>query len=313
MYRTIRVCDVCARRFRIKSASQLRCSEKCKKKGASVRAAEYNADYQSAKGFRERYNARRKAWRQKNAERERGKHRQYVENNRERVSRYAAEYAKKRKSKPREIRSDYISEGTLTEYLRAYYQANQERLKAQNKEWRNRNKDRVDKTRRRYERENRKRRNAQLAEKRKNNPAIRLVVYIRNRITRSLRLAKASKASTTHTYVGMKGPELMQYLLSHPSSNSRFTADNYGKAWHCDHIRPLASFDLSDTKQAERAFHFTNLQPLSVEENLSKGSLFAGQRHRHKKSSVTRRQSTPSKPKRGHKKPMGKLARAAYS
>lgn len=45
---------------------------------------------------------------------------------------------------------------------------------------------------------------------------------------------------------------------------------NYGD-WHIDHIKPLASFDLTDRVQLLVACHFTNLQPLWAEENLKKG------------------------------------------
>ena len=46
---------------------------------------------------------------------------------------------------------------------------------------------------------------------------------------------------------------------------------NYGK-WHIDHVRPCSSFDLTDAKQQEQCFHYTNLQPLWATENLQKGS-----------------------------------------
>ena len=42
--------------------------------------------------------------------------------------------------------------------------------------------------------------------------------------------------------------------------------ENYGE-WELDHVRPCASFDLSDPKQVEQCFHFSNLQPLWAEEN----------------------------------------------
>jgi len=52
--------------------------------------------------------------------------------------------------------------------------------------------------------------------------------------------------------------------------------ENYGTAWHVDHIRPCASFDLSDPEQQRQCFHFTNLQPLWDEINLEKSdSLWA--------------------------------------
>ena len=34
------------------------------------------------------------------------------------------------------------------------------------------------------------------------------------------------------------------------------------KGWHCDHIVPIAEFDMSDLEQRKLAFHFTNVQPL---------------------------------------------------
>lgn len=49
--------------------------------------------------------------------------------------------------------------------------------------------------------------------------------------------------------------------------------ENWGRrGWHIDHIRPLASFDLSDKRQLREACHFTNLQPLWWRDNLRKAA-----------------------------------------
>lgn len=45
--------------------------------------------------------------------------------------------------------------------------------------------------------------------------------------------------------------------------------DNHGE-WHIDHIRPCASFDLTDLEQQKECFHYTNLQPLWAADNLRK-------------------------------------------
>lgn len=49
------------------------------------------------------------------------------------------------------------------------------------------------------------------------------------------------------------------------------TWQNYGYyGWHIDHIRPCASFDLTDSEQQKCCFHWTNLQPLWATENWRK-------------------------------------------
>lgn len=49
---------------------------------------------------------------------------------------------------------------------------------------------------------------------------------------------------------------------------------NYGK-WHVDHIRPCASFDLSQKDQMLECFNWRNLQPMWASQNISKGSKYA--------------------------------------
>jgi len=58
------------------------------------------------------------------------------------------------------------------------------------------------------------------------------------------------------------------------------TWENYGKVWHIDHIKPLAAFDLTDREQFLQAVNYKNLQPLRIEENGSKGSLYNGTRYK---------------------------------
>lgn len=50
------------------------------------------------------------------------------------------------------------------------------------------------------------------------------------------------------------------------------TWDNHGiNGWQIDHIVPVSAFDLTDTTQQEKCFHYSNLRPLWAEENKKKG------------------------------------------
>jgi len=44
--------------------------------------------------------------------------------------------------------------------------------------------------------------------------------------------------------------------------------------WQIDHIIPLAAFDLTNREQFLSACHYTNLQPLWWEDNMTKGDKF---------------------------------------
>ena len=50
------------------------------------------------------------------------------------------------------------------------------------------------------------------------------------------------------------------------------TWNNWGKVWELDHIKELHTFDLTDKEQFLEAVHFTNLQPLTVEDHRYKSN-----------------------------------------
>lgn len=47
--------------------------------------------------------------------------------------------------------------------------------------------------------------------------------------------------------------------------------NNHGTIWHIDHIKPCASFNLTNHNEQANCFHYSNMQPLLVLENLRKG------------------------------------------
>ncbi len=81
-----------------------------------------------------------------------------------------------------------------------------------------------------------------------------------------------SKSQKTFDLIGCTIEELKKYLES--LFELGMTWENYG-AWHIDHKKPCASFDLSKTIEQRKCFNFKNLQPLWAIDNLKKGSKYS--------------------------------------
>ena len=107
--------------------------------------------------------------------------------------------------------------------------------------------------------------------RRRQNPIQKLVDSQRARVCKAIK--QINKSDKTMNLIGCSAIELKNYLESLFADGMSW--DNYGyEGWHCDHIRPCASFDLNDPKQQKECFHYTNLQPLWAKDNLSKGSYY---------------------------------------
>lgn len=101
-------------------------------------------------------------------------------------------------------------------------------------------------------------------------PGFKLCHNLRTRISKCLR--GLIKSGGTLELLGCNIPELRAHLEK--QFRPGMTWENYGPVWHVDHARPCASFDLTDPVQQRECFHFSNLQPLFVSENLQKGAKF---------------------------------------
>jgi hypothetical protein len=112
------------------------------------------------------------------------------------------------------------------------------------------------------------------ARKRATDLRFRLLGNLRVRLRQAVRSQRTKKSSSMLTLVGCTLSELISHLEIRFEPGMSW--QNYGK-WHIDHIRPCASFDLTDPEQQKACFHFTNLQPLWALDNSRKG-------HRYKNS-----------------------------
>jgi len=147
----------------------------------------------------------------------------------------------------------------INKQCRVYARENPEKMRENGKRWRSENRARLrDYDRKRYN----------------ENIACRMAQNLRNRIGTVLKGAR--KSSPTMVLLGCTTEEYQKHLEDQFQEGMSW--DNYGnpngdhtKGWHVDHIRPCASFDLTQEDQQRVCFHYTNLQPLWAKDNLSKG------------------------------------------
>jgi len=110
------------------------------------------------------------------------------------------------------------------------------------------------------------------AGRRRRKPLQKLKQTIRNRLRAVLRRCKIQKSSSALTLAGCSLDMLRAHLEAQFVPG--MTWANHG-AWHVDHIRPCASFNLEDPAEQRVCFHFSNLQPLWAQDNLAKGATWA--------------------------------------
>ena len=157
-------------------------------------------------------------------------------------------------------------------YSKIYYKANKDKVKALAKVYYEINRDKRIAYGKAYSKANRDKVNAHRNIYRNN----RMKTDIQFKLSRVLRrrLSQALhgnyKNGSAVKDLGCSIDELKTHLES--KFQSGMTWDNWSfKGWHIDHIKPLASFDLTDREQLLIACHYTNLQPLWAKDNLAKG------------------------------------------
>ena len=186
---------------------------------------------------------------------------------------YESEYSGRPDVKARAKQWKEMNKDSVAKSHTRYRQNNKESIMERNKQYRQENKDVVAEIQRQYRqrnkeaiRENQKR---YIKERRANDTAFRTALNLRARMSDALN--GRCKADTTKALLGCTYEEACAYI------EAQFTE---GMSWdkmgihgiHIDHIRPCASFDLTDPEQQRECFHYTNLQPLWAEDNLKKGA-----------------------------------------
>jgi hypothetical protein len=157
----------------------------------------------------------------------------------------------------------------INKRVREHYAKNIDIIRQKSKEYYQKNKERLlIRDRLRSKKEHIKKRTCErLQERKQKDPAYKALCNLKRKIVSVIR--GNPKADTSKKLLGCTKEEFIKHIES--KFVEGMTWENYGYyGWHIDHIRPCASFDMSDPEQQRQCFHYTNLQPLWMKDNLFK-------------------------------------------
>ena len=201
----------------------------------------------------------------------------YYQQNKKKIDEYQKEYYKKNKETILECQKQYYEENkeNKKENHKKYYEENKAKVKQKNKKYSEENKEKISEYQKEYYQKNKEQKIKQATQRKK----IRYQEDINYRIVHNLRarlqqaLKGTNKSARTIELLGCSAEQLREHLEAQFADG--MTWNNYGlKGWHIDHIRPCASFDLTDPQQQLECFHYTNLRPLWAEDNIKKGAKY---------------------------------------
>ena len=206
----------------------------------------------------------------------------------------------------------------LAERKRIYVQKNKgfrERQNQKSKEWAKKNRDKINKTRRKrranmsveqkeklkqqqklwnnaFRDRNRDRLRKKGSEYRKTEKYKKMkreyyqnneLARMKNNVSRSIRQAINRQGSKKDYKTFQMLPYSPQDLKEHIENqfDEKMNWDNYGDYWHIDHIIPQAvlPYKSLEDENFQKCWALENLRPLEATENLRKGSLYEGERH----------------------------------
>ena len=195
----------------------------------------------------------------------------YRENNKEKIKLINKIYRENNKEKAKIYRKKYDlnNKEKLKLSRKIYRENNKEKAKIYRDKYNLNNKEKVKFSKEKYRINNKEKINNYVKNRYQKENNFKLKMLLRHRIYMALKgIAKSKK---TKDLLGCTVEQLWIHLEK--SFKPGMTRENYGK-WHIDHIRPCASFDLSNPEEQAKCFHHTNLQALWSHENILKGNKY---------------------------------------
>ena len=209
-------------------------------------------------------NQENKIYYQNNRARIREKQDLFYRQNKDRILQYHARHYQKNK-----FRIDQRNKLWHQKNGKKNYQKNKSKILSRDKEYRKKNKDLIRKRQTLYRQKNGARIYQYVKNKVRIDVNFKLSLLLRKRIQQALKSKSIVKQNRSNELLGCKIEQYKSHLESTFQQNMSW--QNHGE-WHIDHIKPIASFDLTDAEQQKLAFNFKNTQALWKADNLSKGA-----------------------------------------
>lgn len=143
---------------------------------------------------------------------------------------------------------------------KAYLQTKKEYLSIKRKEYYQRNKQKEIAATKKWNLENKERRNENKRARWKNDVQYRLRQALRNRLWSALKAKKETKSVSTLNLLGCSVEYLKSYLESRFLPGMSWS-NHSTEGWNIDHIIPCSHFDLTKIEEQKQCFHYTNLMP----------------------------------------------------
>ena len=173
---------------------------------------------------------------------------------------YSKKWRAENKSSVKKNNKDWTSKNP--DYYLNYRKKNREKDRIRLEIWREQNKEKILE----YRKKNKDKNNHYQRQRRQGNPVHKLSHNLRTLIGNSFNKRKWNKSTKTQEILGASYDDVFKHIESRFKSGMSW--DNRGE-WHIDHIIPLSS--AKTEKELIELCHYTNLQPLWADENLSKG------------------------------------------
>jgi hypothetical protein len=160
----------------------------------------------------------------------------------------------------RKSNQERLNERSLT-----YYYLNYDLVREQQKQYREKNIEQERNRLKTWAKNNRKVINEYNNKKRSNDSLCKLTENVRRRVNKFLTLNKITKRNKTFNIVGCSPEFLKDYIENQFTEGMSW--ELMGKYIHIDHRIPLSS--AKSEEEVYKLCHYTNLQPLWAEDNLS--------------------------------------------